>query len=293
MATQYTQGGLGTWGVTSMWSSVSGGPYNQVWGPGNDAVFEMTPGTIPVSNNVQIGNITFNTEIVLAGGSFILSTPPPTATTLNLYANVELAGIQLVLPREMIVWGWVNDVTLTLSGIINNITTLGCQSPSKLSINLAGVLNGDLEIDYGCILTGIGSCNRCEVEQQAVIAPGNLNAALILGSVDFNGVLYPTPVCSFLFNGPTYADCDHINYTKYFDIRGTDFKVTLGYAPAIGDMDTVIHGVPPNALNVIGTFNGLSEGSTLHSSYNGITYAFIITYVGGTGYDVVLTCIGV
>ena len=61
-------------------------------------------------------------------------------------------------------------------------------------------------------------------------------------------------------------------------------NVTLGYTPMVGDSYTLIH---DDGGSVSGTFAGLAEGATL--SVAGST--FQITYKGGTGNDVVLTCL--
>ena len=49
--TQYWSG-ANTWdtGLTAAWATNSGGPYNEVWTNGNDAVFEGTPGTVTIDN---------------------------------------------------------------------------------------------------------------------------------------------------------------------------------------------------------------------------------------------------
>jgi hypothetical protein len=60
--------------------------------------------------------------------------------------------------------------------------------------------------------------------------------------------------------------------------------VNLAYTPTVGQTYTLIDNDGVDAI--AGTFNGLPEGSTLTSNAS----QFTISYVGGTGNDVVLTC---
>jgi Bacterial Ig-like domain (group 3)/MBG domain (YGX type)/SdrD B-like domain len=61
-------------------------------------------------------------------------------------------------------------------------------------------------------------------------------------------------------------------------------NVSLGYHPTVGDSYTLISNDGSDAVN--GTFAGLPEGATLTVG----TAAFQITYKGGDGNDVILTC---
>lgn len=54
--------GSGTWGVDSLWATSPGGTYNQAWTPGANAIFEGSPGTVDVSGNINVANLTFNTN---------------------------------------------------------------------------------------------------------------------------------------------------------------------------------------------------------------------------------------
>lgn len=62
---------------------------------------------------------------------------------------------------------------------------------------------------------------------------------------------------------------------------GATLGLSVGFSPESGDSFTIIKSSSP----ISGTFNGLNEGARL--SANG--YYFIISYVGGSGNDVVLT----
>ena len=72
-------------------------------------------------------------------------------------------------------------------------------------------------------------------------------------------------------------------------LGGATLEVLLGYYPAVTDSFTIIDNEGPNS--VIGTFGGLAEGGSLYSDYLGLDRQFVITYLGGTGNDVVLTAV--
>jgi len=82
-ATEYAAGGF-TWNnnSTAKWSLTPGGPYNQPWTNGNNAVFEGAAGTVTISG-VTANTITFNTSgYTLSSGILTLTNNglPPTIT---------------------------------------------------------------------------------------------------------------------------------------------------------------------------------------------------------------------
>ena len=66
-----------------------------------------------------------------------------------------------------------------------------------------------------------------------------------------------------------------------------DLNVTLGFAPAPGVILTLVDNISVGA--VTGIFTGLVEGATVTATYGGNTFRFAISYVGGTGNDIILT----
>lgn len=292
MATQYTQGGLGTWGVTSMWSSVSGGPYTHAWVSGNAAIFEITPGAVPVSGIVTVQKITLNVDITLSG-SALKFTGSPIGFSLNSN-NLTLSNLTVNPAASLIAQG---------SGVLFLIGTLtGISITCEANTQLSGSMDGDITVVYGT-LNGTGSCSSIDLigsstgSSLASVAPGTPNSALTVDTLQLNGYQPPYNSCNFIFNGPAYSDCDHIDFTTTWAIQtltgfGTTLNVTLGYAPSIGDQNAIVHYIGTSGYAGAGYFYGLPEGSSINLSYGGDTYIFSITYVGGSGYDIVLTCLG-
>ena len=91
----------------------------------------------------------------------------------------------------------------------------------------------------------------------------------------------PPPLFSSPSDIPNTAD----GYTA-----SGDLNVTLGFAPAPGVILTLVDNISVGA--VTGTFTGLAEGATVTATYGGDTFRFAISYVGGTGNDIILTRAG-
>ena len=99
--------GTNTWdaATTANWSPTSQGPYNQTtWAAGKDAVFEGTPGTVTVSDNIGgVNSILFNADGYTLGGSGALTltgaggniTTGPGTDTINcaIAGNVGLTKL--------------------------------------------------------------------------------------------------------------------------------------------------------------------------------------------------------
>jgi hypothetical protein len=77
---------------------------------------------------------------------------------------------------------------------------------------------------------------------------------------------------------------DQINVTGTVNLTGSKLNVTLGFVVSVGATFTIVNNDGTDA--VIGTFAGLAQGATF--LVGGET--FQISYTGGDGNDVTLTC---
>src|SRR5256886_14470272 len=92
------------------------------------------------------------------------------------------------------------------------------------------------------------------------------------------------PPRSTLFPYTTlFRSYDQINVAGTVNLSGATLSGVVGFAPAAGTTFIIINNDGSGA--VIGTFSGLAEGAAV--TLSGQT--FTISYVGGTGNDVVLT----
>jgi len=243
----------------------------------------------PIKQN-QIGDmvpVTLNQSGVLELGGF-----SDTIGSLAGTGNVTLGSGTLVVGA--------NNSSTVFSGVISGtgslvksglaaLTLTGTNTYTGVTTNLAGSLlvNGRLngspvvQVRPGSLLGGTGLVQSISVFAGAQVSPGlspgNLTAAgsVLLSSgalvIELNG----------LAPGAAY---DRLTTAGTVTLGGA-LNVTLDFTPATGDSFTILEKTGAGA--VTGTFNGLAQGAT----FNVGAVSFQITYTGGTGNDVVLTCV--
>jgi uncharacterized repeat protein (TIGR01451 family) len=146
----------------------------------------------------------------------------------------------------------------------------GSQSFSAVSLN-GGTLGGTGTVGAITSTTSGGTVSPGQG------APGILNS----GSVNWTS---GSPSFVAQLNGTAPGTgYDQLNVTGAVNLGGAALSATLGFSPPSGTTFTIINNDGSDA--VIGTFAGLPEGSTVVLSGQ----TFKISYVGGTGNDVILT----
>ncbi len=148
--------------------------------------------------------------------------------------------------------------------------------------------SGDSDVILGSSngnLGGTGQVGRVTVAfGRGRVAPGNSPGILTTSNLLFTGVTTNT----FELNGLTPGSGhDQIRVHGTVTLSGTRLEVTTGFTPATGDTFTLIDNDGADA--VIDTCVGLPEGALLA----GGAQVFRISYVGGTGNDVVLTALDI
>lgn len=197
-------------------------------------------------------------------------------------------------------------------GTIAGAGTLVTASPGHIRLSGSGpAFTGSVAIEWGTVEIGPGSSfPAATFTSFAGGSGGSLQGSGTVGRIVVNSPglnVYPGhgPVSGVLTAGEYTSSGSG---TLYFEIRGTtpgalhdqlvvngpvalgggSLYVTFdGYAPAVGDAFRIIDNTTPNPT--LGTFSGLPEGAVL--TYGPV--AMRISYVGGTGNDVVLTVIAV
>jgi uncharacterized repeat protein (TIGR03803 family) len=102
------------------------------------------------------------------------------------------------------------------------------------------------------------------------------------------GVIFCLNPSSF-FQASFTSSSDIPLTTSDFTLGNTALNLILSYAPIPGITLTVINNTGTNPIH--GTFSNLSNGGTINSIFNGVTYTFTANYEAGDGNDLTLRAI--
>ncbi|MEI7912513.1 MAG: cadherin-like beta sandwich domain-containing protein, partial [Verrucomicrobiota bacterium] len=94
-------------------------------------------------------------------------------------------------------------------------------------------------------------------------------------------VIRQVPV-NFTFSTATGIAVTAASYTA----SGNTANLTLNFWPPPGTTLTIVNNTGTTPIQ--GVFDNLAQGQRVELTYNGITYAFVVNYTGGTGNDLVL-----
>ncbi len=139
---------------------------------------------------------------------------------------------------------------------------------------------GTVTVNSGGTLGGTGTISGAiAVNSGGTLAPGASPGILNSGNVSFaSGSTFSVEI-----NGATVgSQYDQLNVTGTVALNNATLSLSGAYVPASGDSFVIINNDGADAIT--STFNGLPEGSIL--TINGVQKR--ITYIGGTGNDVVL-----
>lgn len=144
---------------------------------------------------------------------------------------------------------------------------------------------GDITVNEGGVLKGTGTVGNVDVDG-GTVAPGLSPGVLNTGDLTYTGGTLEEEI-----GGTASGQFDQVNVTGAVDLGSSVTTLTIthwnGFTPALNDSFVIINNDGVDAIN--GIFNGLAQGAT--AVVGGYTYT--ISYIGGTGNDVVLTVTGV
>jgi mucin-19 len=269
----------------------SGGAVS-VTGIGNqnsEAMRIQSNAAITSGNNADITVVADGINLIAPG--FITSgtgtttiRPRTTGTRINLGGADVLTGSPLTLgltdseldqvTTGTLILGDANSGNLTVSAAISR--------PSATNVQLRS--GGDVTFHENFNTNG----------GTLLLAPGNSPAAV---KPVFNGTDATASAVSFasdlaiVINGTTPGDGAGATYTQLtvagdVNLTGVDLMLSGSHTPAVGQTFTLVDNLGANPIT--GTFTGLPEGAVITSAPFNTRWARI-SYVGGTGNDVVLT----
>lgn len=247
---------------------------------------KVSSGVLDVPNPASLGS-----GPVLALGGTTLQLDGNGLTFDNVLTLGSTGGATLTILAGSNTWsGSISDAvtstinvsagTLTLSGIISGSGGLTKVGAGSLIVSALNTYTGGTTVKGGR-LGGGGKIGALQGTSAAIIAPSFMTTQIFTtGKVAFSA----GSTFAVMLNGTTAGiDYDQLSATGTVNLAGATLKVNLGFTPVVGSTFLLIQNDGTDA--VVGTFAGLKQGAKLLLS--GMT--FQISYVGGTGNDVVLT----
>ena len=278
-------------GTTAGATTVTAGAALQVDGSGLLIAEPLTLNGTGIAGGGALRNLannnTWSGAITLGSAARINSD----AGTLTVSNTISGAGVGLTV-------GGAGNTTV--SGVIGTTTgTLTKDGAGTLTLSAANTYTGTTTVSAGTLLVN-GSQGSSAVSLNGgtlggtgtvgaitstalggTVSPGSGPGILNSGNVNWSS---GAPGFVVELNGTTVGSgYDRLNVTGTVNVSGAALSGTVGFATTDGMTFTVITNDGGDAIT--GTFAGLPEGSTV--TLSGLT--FKISYVGGTGNDVVLT----
>jgi len=291
---------VSTWtgAVSGLWSQA--GNWDVAPNPGDELVFPDGAANKTNTNDLAAG--TAFQSISLTGSGYAIS---GNAVDLggSISASYASGNDDVNLPINFTAPGAVDVATagasLSLGGVLSGSGGLNKQGAGELDLSAAntytgattvsgGVLNvngslagSPVTVSSGATLGGTGTVQAITSNSGAV-KPGDPAPGILTDATD--ATFDSGSSFAVALNGDTAGTgYSQLKVGGTLNLNGATLNATLGYSPTGNAQYTLIDVDGSAAVN--GTFNGLAEGAVTTISGQ----PFRISYVGGTGNDVVLT----
>ncbi len=209
----------------------------------------------------------------LSGGGEVGIFNSASTLTINQTSPTTFSGIFTesgVSTSEVVLSG---GSTLTYTGGVSTIDTLTISNGTFI----ADGTNGG---DFSASNTTVQASGILELTNGIIMGPVTSTGTVILDGQSTTDSLSTTGTTQVVIN--TTSAFGTVDVLGTATVGGT-LNLSGSYAPAMGDSFIIVDNDAGDA--VVGTFSGLAEGATIN--FNG--GVFTISYVGGTGNDIVLT----
>ncbi len=278
-------------------------------------------GNITISGSSSTG--VFSTGSILASGGNMLFSAGGTLELLNLAGPITNSGqggtISLVADQLRLsgtvnaamglvtIVPWTNGTPIYLG----NFAPSGSLAPNYNTITAGTLQIGNTTsgaITIGSPITVVGTANLILASGSNIVQSGfgssinaNGNLVLITGSggsvqplasgndITLNSgtlAFAPGSTLAIRINGTTFdSQYDQLNVVGDVNLTGVGLSLTGSLVPANGQTFTIVNNFGNHP--VIGTFNGLPEGTVI-PNFLGSGLNATISYLGGAGHDVVL-----
>ncbi len=240
-------------------------------------------GSSPVAVSAALGglqsNTTYHYRVRVVGGPLDVLGADQTFTTLNgNLSGLALgagAGVGVLTPAfSPTVYNYRVDVDAGVSSVV--LTPTVSDSQATVAINGVAVASGSASSPVPLPLPGENTLHVV------------VTASDHLSTITYNVVVTrPVPgewAAAFA------AATDVPLTTPGFTATGGTVNLALNYAPVPGTSLMVVKNTGLAFIN--GQLNNLAHGQRVELVYNGVTYAFVANYHGGTGNDLVLAWAG-
>jgi autotransporter-associated beta strand protein len=231
--------------------------------------------------NQQIGSLSGAGNVLLGSGTVTVhGSALSTFTGLVSGANGQLVvsgGNTLNLTRAA---GNTYTGGTTISGgtLLANNTSGSATGTGSVTVGIGGVLGGSGRIEGALIING------------GTLAPGNSPGLITIDdNVTFNAGNFAVEIAG-LGAGVGYDQLLVTGTTNNITLNSANLVLTLisGFNAPIGTQLTIINNQTNNSIG--GTlFDGAGEGGTVYATLGSKTLELSVSYIGGTGNDVVLT----
>jgi fibronectin-binding autotransporter adhesin len=243
-----------------------------------DRLFTVTGngGTLDASGS---GALVFTAgNIVFSGSGATTLTLTGTSTAGNSLGETIADGTG---PTSVVKTG---SGTWDLAGTTNSYT-----GPTKVNggtLLVDGTITSGVTVAAGATLSGSGGTISAPVAVGGTLSAGNAAAPtglLSVGNLSFTSGGVFAPVLAGTTPGTNFSQ---VTGTGSINLNNAALNVVIasGFTPAVGSTYDIL---ASGGASISGTFNNLAEGATVSAGGN----SFKISYVGGSGHDVVLTAV--